>query len=292
MRFDYFEPFTIEEAGEALRRGKGQYKVLAGGTDVILQLRRRVKQYAGLVNIKRLPNIGVWSAAPGKGLHIGAATLMRELETSRAVAERFPSLLDSLKVIGSIQLRNIATIGGNLCNASPAADTAPALIALGATATFVDNGSDPKGVPVEQFFSGPGRSVLGPEGLLLWVDVPEPQGVTGDSFERLTPRGAMDIAIVSAASRVTVDRSSGRIKEVVVALGAVAPTPVRAAKAEEILRGHEPTPDLLEKAGKTAMGECSPIDDIRGTAAYRKAMVSVLVRRTLERAVERARMRA
>ena len=292
MRFDYFEPFTIEEARETLRRGKGQYKVLAGGTDVILQLRRRVKQYKGLVNIKRLPDIGVWSAEPNKGLRIGAATLMRELETSSAVAATFPSLLDALRVIGSVQLRNIATIGGNLCNASPAADTAPALLVLGATATFLDNGSNPRTVPVENFFSGPGKSVLGLAGLLLRVEVPEPKEMTGDSFERLTPRSAMDIAIVSAASRVTLDRSSGRIEDVAIALGAVAPTPVRALKAEEILRGHEPKPELLVKAAQIAMGECRPIDDIRGTAAYRKAMVSVLVRRTLERAVERARMRA
>lgn len=292
MRFDYFEPSTMEETRETLRRGKGQYRVLAGGTDVILQLRRRVKQYTGLVNIKRLPNIGAWSAEPGNGLHMGAATLMRELETSGAVAETFPSLLDALRLIGSIQLRNIATIGGNLCNASPAADTAPALIVLGATATFLDNGSNPRTVPVERFFSEPGKSVLGPEGLLLRVDVPEPRGMTGDSFERLTPRSAMDIAIVSAASRVTLDRNSGRIEDVAIALGAVAPTPLRALKAEEVLRGHEPTPELLAKAAQIAMGECSPIDDIRGTAAYRKAMVSVLVRRTLERAIERARMRA
>jgi len=292
MRFDYFEPSSVEEARETLRRGKGRYRVLAGGTDVILQLRRRVKQYAGLVNIKRLPNIGAWSVEPNKGLKIGAATLMRELETSRAVAERFPSLLDSLKLIGSIQLRNIATIGGNLCNASPAADTAPSLIVLGASATFLDNGSNPGTVSVEKFFSGPGRSVLGPEGLLLRVDVPEPKETTGDSFERLTPRSAMDIAIVSAASRVTLDRSSGKIEDVAIALGAVAPTPLRALKAEAVLRGHDPIPELLVKAAQIAMGECRPIDDIRGTAAYRKAMVSVLVRRTLERAIERARMRA
>lgn len=292
MRFDYFEPSTMEEARETLRRGKGQYRVLAGGTDVILQLRRRVKQYTGLVNIKRLPKIGAWSVEPNKGLRMGAATLMRELETSGAVAETFPSLLDALRLIGSVQLRNIATIGGNLCNASPAADTAPALIVLGATATFLDNGSNPRTVPVERFFSGPGKSVLGPEGLLLRVDVPVSKEMTGDSFERLTPRSAMDIAIVSAASRVTLDRNSGRIEDVAIALGAVAPTPLRALKAEEVLRGHEPTPELVAKAAQIAMGECRPIDDIRGTAAYRKAMVSVLVRRTLERAIERARMRA
>jgi carbon-monoxide dehydrogenase medium subunit len=216
---------------------------------------------------------------------------MRELETSPAVLAGFPSLVDAVRVIGSIQLRNIATLGGNLCNASPAADTAPSLIVLGATTTFVDNGAAARTIPVEEFFTGPGASVLGPDGLLLWINVPEPDGMTGDSFERLTPRGAMDIAIASAASRVTLDPSGGRVENVAIALGAVASTPVRARRAEDLLRGHEPMPELLVKVGTLAKEECSPIDDIRGTAAYRRAMVSVLVRRTLKRAIERAKRR-
>lgn len=289
MRFDYFEPSSVEEAREILRSGDGRYKALAGGTDVILLLRRRVKSYTGLVNIKRLPDIDALTAEPGKGLRMGAATLMRKLETSSVIVERFPSLIDAVKVIGAIQLRNIATIGGNLCNASPAADTAPSLIVLGSKVTIANNGSSSQSVPVEDFFVGPGRTVLGPDGLLLSVDVPEPQGMTGDCFERFTPRSAMDIAIASAASRITLDPSSGRVKDVAIALGAVAPTPVRAPKAEDVLRGQEPTPELLAKAGALAEGECSPIDDIRGTAAYRRAIIAVLVRRTLERSIERAK---
>lgn len=291
MRFDYFEPSSVEETRETLRRGNGQYKLFAGGTDIILQLRRRVVNTKGLVNIKRLPGIGDWSVEPGKGLHIGAATLFRELEISPAVEERFPALVDSIKVIGSIQVRNIATVGGNLCNASPAADTAPSLIVLGATATFIHNGSATHTVPLEKFFAGPGRSILGPDGLLLSVDVPEPQGMTGDCFERFTPRSAMDIAIASAASRVTLDPCSGRVKDVAIALGAVAPTPVRAPKAENVLRDHEPSPELLGKAGAIAKEECSPIDDIRGTATYRRAMIAILVQRTLERSVKQAKER-
>ncbi|MGH7773669.1 MAG: FAD binding domain-containing protein [Candidatus Binatia bacterium] len=289
MRFEYFEPSSLEEAREVLRSGHGHYKVLAGGTDIILQLRRRVKQYRGLVNIKRLPDISNWSAEPGEGLRIGAATLMRELETSPQIIQRFPALVDSLKVLGSIQLRNIATVGGNLCNASPAADSASPLIVLGAKALYVNDGSAPQTIPVEKFFVGPGSSILGPDGLLLRVDVPQPQGLTGNSFERLTPRGAMDIAIASAASRVTLDSLSRKVIDVGIALGAVAPTPVRAPRAEDVLRGHEPTPEMIAKAGTVAMEECRPIDDIRGSAAYRRAMIGVLVRRTLERSVERAK---
>ena len=130
---------------------------------------------------------------------------MRALEKAPEVILRFQALFDSLRVVGSIQLRNIATIGGNLCNASPSADTAPSLIVSGATATFVANGAEPKTVTVEGFFSGPGKSILGSDGLLLGVDVPLAKGMTGASFQRLTPRGAMDIAIVSAASQVTLD---------------------------------------------------------------------------------------
>ncbi len=292
MRFDYFEPSTVEEAIETLRRGNGNYKAVAGGTDVIIHLRRRAKRYEALVNIKRLPGITTWSAEAGKGLRIGAATPFRQLETSAAVRERFPVLIEAIEVIGSLQLRNQATIGGNLCNASPSADSAPALMVAGASASFVSNGDGSRTIPVEQLFAGPGLSTLGPAGILLWVNVPEPQGMTGNCFERLTPRSAMDIAIASAASQVTLDPSSGNVQAVAIALGAVAPTPVRAPKAEDALIGHEPTPELLAKAGTIARDECIPISDIRGSASYRQAMIEVLVRRTLERAVERAKQPA
>lgn len=288
MRFSYYEPSTAGEATDILRRGGDRYKVLAGGTDVIINLRRRTADYEALVNIKRLPGITSWSIEPAGGLRIGAATPFRALETSHEFAGKYPALVEAIKVIGSLQLRNMATIGGNLCNASPAADSAPALMVAGATATYVDNGSGPHTVPVHQLFLGPGRSIVGQEGLLLQVNVPEPAENTGSCFQRFTPRDAMDIAIVSAAAQVTLERSSDRISDVAIALGAVAPTPVRASKAEEALRGHEPTPELLAKAGALAMDECAPIDDLRGSASYRRSLVEVLVRRTLEVAIARA----
>ena len=289
MRFDYFEPASLDEAADLLREGKGTRKPLAGGTDIVIQLRRRVARCQGLVNLKRIPGLADWSCERGGGLRIGACTPMRDLETAAAVAGGYPSLREAIRVVGSLQLRNIASVGGNLCNASPSADTAPPLMALGAMASFrVDDGAEQR-APVEDFFAGPGSSVLGSAGLLLSVDVPEPPPRSGDAFERFTPRSAMDIAIASAAAAVTLDAEGQRVEAVRIALGAVAPTPVRAARAEERVRGKEPTPELLQQAGAAAMEECNPIDDIRGTAAYRKELVRILVQRVLRRAVARAR---
>ncbi len=289
MRFDYFEPTSLDEASGLLREGKGARKPLAGGTDIVIQLRRRVVHPQGLVNLKRIPELSGWTCDPGHGLRIGACTPMRDLETSAAVGERFPSIREALQVVGSLQLRNIASVGGNLCNASPSADTAPPLMALGAAASLWTEASRRATVSVENFFEGPGASVLGAGGLLLAVNVPEPAPLTGDAFERFTPRSAMDIAIASAAAAVTLDAAGQRVQAVRIALGAVAPTPIRALRAEDLVREKEPIPKLLEWAGAAAMGECRPIDDIRGTAAYRKELIRILVQRVLRRAVERAR---
>ena len=291
MRFDYFEPTSLDEAGNLLREGGGDRKPFAGGTDVIIQLRRRVLRTQGLVNLKRIPELSSWVCEPDKGLRLGACTLMRDLETSTELGSRFPSIREALQVVGSWQLRNIATLGGNLCNASPSADTAPPLIALSAAATVRTEESRHETMSVEGFFEGPGRTVLGAAGLLLSVEVPEPPQHTGDAFERFTPRSAMDIAIVSAAASVTLVASGDRGETVRIALGAVAPTPIRAFRAEEAVLGKEPTKELLEGAGRAAMEDCRPIDDIRGSASYRKELVQILVQRVLRQAVQRARAR-
>ena len=289
MRFDYFEPTSLDEASGLLREGKGARKPLAGGTDIIIQLRRRAAGAQGLVNLKRISGLLRWSYGPGEGLRLGACTPMRELETSAVVAERFPSIHEAIQVVGSLQLRNLASVGGNLCNASPSADTAPPLMVLGATASVWTDESRRETVPVESFFEGPGASVLGTGELLLSVEVPEPAPLTGDAFERFTPRSAMDIAIASAAAAVTLDAAGERIETARVALGAVAPTPIRALRAEEYVQEREPTPEVLERAGRAAMDECRPIDDIRGSGPYRRELVRILVQRVIGRAVARAR---
>lgn len=289
MRFDYFEPDSLDEAADLLREGAGERKPLAGGTDIVIQLRRRAVRCQGLVNLKRIPGLADWSCTRGGGLHIGASTPMRDLETAAAVARGYPSLCEAIRVVGSLQLRNIASVGGNLCNASPSADTAPPLMVLEAMASYRTDAGVEQSLPVEDFFAGPGTSVLGNAGLLLSVDLPEPAPHTGDAFERFTPRSAMDIAIASAAARVTLNAEGQRVQAARIALGAVAPTPIRALRAEELVFEKETTPELLQQAGAAAMDECSPIDDIRGTAAYRKELVRILVQRVLRRAVERAR---
>lgn len=289
MRFEYFEPAALGEAREILREGNGELKPFCGGTDIVIQLRRRVARWRGLVNLKRIPGLSEWQYQSGSGLQIGACTTMRDLEVSGTVRDRFPSLWESLRVVGSLQLRNLASVGGNLCNASPSADTAPPLIALHATVYLCEYGSDPRAVPVEDFFKGPGTSVLGPSELLLSISVPESETWVGSAFERFTPRSAMDIAIASAAAQVALGGSDGKVDDVRIALGAVAPTPVRARRAEDWLRQREPTDENFADAARLAMRECSPIDDIRASAVYRRELVGVLVKRVLCKAAARAK---
>lgn len=290
MRFDYFEPTALGEAREILRDGRGELKPLCGGTDIVIQLRRRVARCRGLVNLKRIPGLSAWRYRAEEGLRIGACTPMRDLEVSRDVRERFPSLWESLRVVGSVQLRNLASVGGNLCNASPSADTAPSLIALGATVDL--EGPENPAMPVEVFFRGPGAAALATAELLVSVAVPAPAVSTGDAFERFTPRSAMDIAIASAAARLALGQKSGRVEDVRIALGAVAPTPMRARRAEEWLREKEPTEENFAEAGRLAMDECRPIDDIRASAGYRRELVRVLVQRVLQKSALRARQRS
>ena len=258
MRFSYYEPTSVDEATAILSGPHGTFKALAGGTDVLINLRRRAVAYDGLVNVKRIPGLAEWSATPGQGLRVGAAVPFGDLEASPEVVSRYRALVEAIKVIGSLQLRNMATIGGNLCNASPAADSAPALLAGHATVTYTNGGHGPATIPVEQLFVGPGRSIVGASGLLLGVDIPEPAPMTGSCFQRFTPRDAMDIAIASASSQVTLEPGTGRIDDVAIALGAVAPTPMRAGRAEDALLGREPTPELLAQAGTLAARRVFP----------------------------------
>lgn len=286
MSFAVYEPTTLTEALSLLAREGDAGAALAGGTDLLLRMRRRVRRYRAVINIKFIPGLAERRWDDDAGLTFGALTTFRQLETDPQVAGRYPALVEASRVVAGVQLRNLATIGGNLGNASPSADSVPPLVALGALVEIA-SAAGSRGVPVEASLIGPGRTILGPGEVFATIRIPPPLPRSGNAFERLGPRSAMDIGVVSAAAAVAFD-SSGHCNDCRIALGAVSPAPLRAHAAETILRGERLTPALLNRAGELASEAAQPISDVRGTAEYRRAMVAVLVRRVVGRAASRA----
>jgi len=283
--FDYFAPQSLGDATALLRRYGTKAKLLAGGTDLFIRLERRAVEPGVVVDLKKIRALqGIKAGA--KGLTIGAATLMDVIVSSPLVQRRYGIVAEAAGAVGSIQTRNRATLGGNLCNASPAADTAPALIALGARARIA-GGRRERELPLENFFLAPGKTCLQSNELLKEIFIPSPAGKFGSSFQRCT-RTAMDIALVNCAVFLSLAPKVGVIGEIRIALGAVAPTPVRARSAEDLLRGKTSDKDAVEEAAVLAAAGVSPIDDVRSSAEYRRAMVRVLTRRAIEAALKEA----
>ncbi len=278
LKFDFVAPRSPEDVVLQLQeRGPGG-KLIAGGTDLLLQLKARVTRPSYVVDLSRLPELTRLEYQPNRGLWIGAMVRMRTIQQSPLVQERFGIVVDGAKLVGSIQIRNLATVGGNLCNAAPSADVAPPLIAAGARAEILGPGGS-RSVPLDEFFLGPRRTVLGPAELLLGVLVPEPAARSGGHYLRHTPRKEMDIAVVGVGSHLTLE--NGHCSDARIVLGAVAPTPLRAARAEAALRGQPLTPELIEHAAGLAAEEARPITDVRGNADFRRHLVAVLTSRTL-----------
>ena len=278
LKFDFVAPRSPEDAVLQLQeRGPGG-KLIAGGTDLLLQLKARVTRPSYVVDLSRLPELTRLEYQPNRGLWIGAMVRMRTIQQSPLVQERFGIVVDGAKLVGSIQIRNLATVGGNLCNAAPSADVAPPLIASGARAEILGPGGS-RSVPLDEFFLGPRRTVLGSAELLLGVLVPEPAARSGGHYLRHTPRKEMDIAVVGVGSHLTLE--NGHCSDARIVLGAVAPTPLRAARAEAALRGQPLTPELIEHAAGLAAEEARPITDVRGNADFRRHLVAVLTSRTL-----------
>ena len=286
MRFDYYEPGTVDEAIEVLTSEGEAATILAGGTDLLLQMRRGLSSHRAVVNIKSVPGLnGIRFDASG-GLTFGPLTTFRALETNELVRSVYPAVVEASQVVAGVQLRNLATVGGNLGNASPAADSVPPLVALGATTTIA--GPDgTRTLPVEDCFLGPGETALAPNELFASINIPSPAIRSGNAYERFTPRSAMDIAAVSASASVALDES-GRCEDCRIALGAVSPVPLRAREAEDVLRGEKVTPALLERIAELSSDAAEPITDIRGSAEYRRAIVGVVARRVVSLAAQRA----
>ena len=287
-RFEYLEARTLRQAISMAQRHGDQARIVAGSTDFLVRWRTGVWQPDYVINIQRVPGLSRVSYSAQNGLRLGALVTVQTLESHPVIRRRYPALAAAAASFAGVQVRNLATVGGNVCNASPAGDTIPALLAFDAQCRI----SGPDGertVPLEQFFTGPGRTVLTRGELLVELRLPPPLPDTGSLYIKHSPRGAMDIATVGAASAVTLQDGGSVCREVRIALGAVGPTPVRAYAAEDLLRRQEITPELIARAAQEAESRVSPIDDIRGTAVHRKTMVRVLTQRTLEQAVAMAR---
>jgi len=284
--FAYFDPTSVGEAVQLLQQHGGQAKVLAGGTDLFLRMRRRALMPEVVVDLKRIAALSDLSYSAAAGLCIGATVTHGEVVDHPAVQQHYGALATAANWIGSLQTRHRGTVVGNLCNASPAADTAPALLSYGAIVTIVGPDGQ-REVPLEAFFQGPGRTALGPAEIVTTVRLPAASERRGWGFGRRT-RTVIDIALVSSCA--VVQAHNGVCGEVRISLGAVGPIPLRATRAEAVLQGQQPSAALLAEASRVAAEEARPISDVRCSAAYRKDMVEVLSKRCLESALSMLQM--
>ena len=283
---NYDAPTTLDQAVSILKTHGENARPFCGGTDIIIQLRAGVRRTEHLVDVKKIKELQVLSFDAKKGLRLGAAVPCIEISESDVMRRHYPGLTEAAHLIGSLQIQNRASVGGNLCNGSPAADTTPALIVLGARARIVDPNGE-REVPVEAFVVSPGRTVLKPGELLVELLVPAPAPHSSDAYLRFIPRNEMDIAVVGVGAAVTLD--GDKVKAARIALAAVGPTPILASKAADAIIGMKLDDAALEAAGRAASAACSPIDDMRGTAEFRLHITAVLTRRVLSIAAERAK---
>ena len=284
-RFELAVPGSVDECLQILAKRGPDTKVVAGGTDLLPQLKNGVLKPGWVVDLSAVAELRTISDAPDGGLRIGASVTARELELDARVRSRFAALAESAAMVGSVQVRNLATLGGNLCNAAPSADMAPPLLALDAEAVIAGP-SGQRRVPMASFFLGVRRTVLAPGELLLEIVVPAQGAQSGGNYLRHTPRRELDIAVVGVASQVTL--TGGKCTAARIALAAVAPVPLRATDAEQALVGQPLTPQQIERAAELASGAARPIDDHRGSIEFRNHLVRVLTRRTLTTALQRA----
>ena len=264
MPFEYHQPTTIEEAVEALKKHPGA-KPLAGGTDLIPKMKQKLIEPKHVVNLKKIPEMGVIEDR-GDAVYIGAAVKLSEIEKSETVRRRLPLLSSCVKSIGSVQIRNMGTLGGNVCNASPAADGALGLMALEATVHIAGPGRK-RQVEAKDFFEGPGLTVLGEDEIVTGFTVTVPTEDTGTCFISVG-RTALDISTISIAVALTMD--GDRVKDAKIALGSAAPTPLRLLDVEKQLKGKTLTEKLVEDTARKVSESIKPITDIRATAEYRR----------------------
>jgi CO/xanthine dehydrogenase FAD-binding subunit len=286
--FDYAAPRSISETVALLAEKGPRARVLAGGTDLIVQLRENRRQADLVVDVKHVPEANALEYDPQRGLVLGAAVPCWRLVEHPGLSRAYPGLIEAAALIGGVQIQSRASVGGNLCNASPAADTIPALIA-GEAVCQITGPAGHRELPVEQFCTAPGKNALEPGEFLVCLRLPPPRPRSGSAYLRFIPRNEMDIAVVGAGVAVTWDESHTRCSHARVALAAVAPTPLLVSEAAAVLVGSHLDEADVARAASRAQAAARPISDMRGDAEYRRHLVGVLVQRALRSAAARAK---
>jgi CO/xanthine dehydrogenase FAD-binding subunit len=284
--FDYLKPASLDEALAMLDRYGDKAKLIAGGTDVMVQWKKKIVTPEYMISLRNVPELRFIEY--DGDLKIGGATTHRVLEVSDVIRKHFPIITDAVSSLGSVQVRNSATIGGNICNAAPSADTAPPLLAL-ETEAHIAGLQGRRSVPLSEFFTGPSRTVLTKGEIVTHFHIPKPPQRTGMAYWKHTRRKAMDLPILGVAVIISFEEDLATCSKARIALGVAAPTPMRALKAEAFLEGKKICEDVLAEAGKTASQEASPRTTIRGSEWYRREMIEVLVGRVGMICKERAK---
>ncbi len=280
---EYLSPASIEQAISLLSEYGEKSRIIAGGTDLLAQMKKKIVLLDVLINMKDIRNMDYIDYDETDGLRIGTLTTIASIDKSPLIRSEFSILAQAASMLGTPTIRNQATIGGNLCNAAPSADTAPALLVLGTRLKIAGAGGE-KIVPIEDFFTGPGQTIIKHGQMLTEIQIPNLPLRSGAAYIKQTRRRGADLAVVGVAAMVIMEGAI--LRDVKIALGAVAPTPIRAKKAEEILKGAKLDDKLLEKASQAASCESSPIDDARSSADYRRKLIIVLVKRAVTQAIE------
>lgn len=281
-KFDYVKPKTEEELLNIISDGKKTY-VFSGGTDLIPKLKKRLLPPPEiLVDLKGIAELN-YVRFSDNTLKIGPTATIYSVYTSPSVLRHFPILAQAAKSIAAFQIQNRGTIAGNICNAVPSADSAPALLVLGANLRLKSKEGE-RSVNIEDFFLGPNKTVLKEDEILREIEIPLPQSESLGLYTKLSVRGRMDLAIVGVATLIL--KKDGKIEDIRIGLGAVAPTPIRAKKAEEVLKDGKITESKIDEAAKMAASEASPIDDHRASKLYRTLMIETLVKRSLKKLLE------
>lgn len=287
-KFDYFTPRSLEEALSLLAEQGVDARVFAGGTDIMVKMSHGLMKPGAIIALRGIDGLDGIRFDADEGLTIGATARLADVASHPDILTHYPAVAHSVQVMANVEVRNMGTVAGNLCNAAPSADTAPPLMVMGAEVTLASLQGERR-LALDQFFQGPGLTAMEPGEIMTAIHVPLPPQGSSASYKRISGRCGVDIAAVGVGAMGIFEGRACQQARIV--LGAVAPVPMRATKTEELMHGKEWTRELMEKGGDEAADEAKPISDVRASAEWRKRMVAVLTRRALEDVRERAEQR-